>query len=310
MAPSCQVTVALGAVGLDAAHASAGDDRGAGVARGDGEGVGDPAHAADGHPPLAVAVADQVVEEAPVLHQAGVVEVGEGADQRVGGDDPAHGVVVEALLDHLPDRLPRPGSPRWPRPTRLAHLPAGAQRLEQRRSDRLGEVGDLGVELAPGVVLLVRAGQLPERRGGRLGLGALDQEAGVLPVAHDRGVRRRGAGLQLEVEAEVVDDLLRHQADEVGVAREPGRHSGKGPGGHRRAAGVVEPLQHQGRDTGTGEVRRSHEAVVAAADDDDVVLVGDALLKSRQHATGRAGGDDGGSTQAARGWPEDGNRNA
>ena len=47
----------------------AGDDLGAGAAGGRGERVGDRAHAADRHPPLAGAVADQVVEEAAVLDQ-------------------------------------------------------------------------------------------------------------------------------------------------------------------------------------------------------------------------------------------------
>ncbi|SKX74746.1 Uncharacterised protein [Mycobacteroides abscessus subsp. abscessus] len=53
-----------------------------------------------------------MVEEADVLAQPGVVEVGKGADQRVGGDDAAHHVVVKIALDeftewtfgeHLPD---------------------------------------------------------------------------------------------------------------------------------------------------------------------------------------------------------------
>ena len=57
--------------------------------------VGDRAHAADRHVPVAGAAADEVVEEADVLAQGRLVEVGERADQGVGGDDAAHGVVGE-----------------------------------------------------------------------------------------------------------------------------------------------------------------------------------------------------------------------
>ena len=65
---------------------------------------GDRAHAADGHVPVAGAVADDVVEEAAVLAQVGVVGAGERPDERVGERDAAHGVVVEAVLDELAER--------------------------------------------------------------------------------------------------------------------------------------------------------------------------------------------------------------
>jgi len=66
--------------------------------------LGDAAHAADRHPPLAVAVAHHVVEEAAVLLQAGVAGPGVGADQGVGEHHAACGVTGEARLDQLAER--------------------------------------------------------------------------------------------------------------------------------------------------------------------------------------------------------------
>ena len=65
----------LGAVGAgrDRADAGVGDDLRARLDRGPRERVGDRAHAADRHAPLAGAVADQVVEEAAVLDERRVV---------------------------------------------------------------------------------------------------------------------------------------------------------------------------------------------------------------------------------------------
>ena len=45
-----------------------------------------------------------MVEEADVLAQVGLVERGEGADEGVGGDDAAQGVVVGDRLDELAER--------------------------------------------------------------------------------------------------------------------------------------------------------------------------------------------------------------
>ena len=65
-----------------------GDDLGAGLAGRPGQGVGDGAHAADGHPRLAGPVADRLVEEAAVLGERRVVQRRERADQGVAGRRP------------------------------------------------------------------------------------------------------------------------------------------------------------------------------------------------------------------------------
>ena len=76
--------------------------------------AGDRAHAADRHPPLAGAVADQVVEEAAAGEPVGGVHVGERADQAVGEGDAADDVVGEVVGDDVGERplaqvVPEPG---------------------------------------------------------------------------------------------------------------------------------------------------------------------------------------------------------
>ena len=112
----------------------------------------------------------------------------------------------------------------------------------------------------------------------------------MLAVADDGGVRRGDTRLQLEVELEVGDDLLRHEADQVGVPREAGLEPRERPCADRSAAGVVETLEHEDGEPRPGEVGRRHQAVVAASDDDDVVLALLTPCGHGWHATCRAPG--------------------
>lgn len=257
-------------VGVDVVDLGAGDDVGP-VRPGPGEeGVGDGAHPPDRHLPLRPAVADDVVEEAPVLPQRGVVQGGRGADQGVGGHHAPHHLVGEGATQHLPQRcgdqvLPGVGV------DPAAYLLLPGQRLQQRGGDRLREVADALVEGAPGVVLLLGAGEVAEGRPGRGALRVLDQQAGRPSAARDGGVRRGRARSQPQRQVEVGDQLLGHQADEVGVAGEPFGAAPEGLGGDGGAAGVGEALQDQHGPAGPGEVRRGDEPVVPAPDHDDVV---------------------------------------
>ncbi len=128
--------------------------------------------------------ADDVVEEAPVGEQ--VVGVGERADQRVGEDDAAGGVVLDVLLDRLTDRALDEHPPRLVADV-VAEVAGAAQRLRQRREHPLGQG------------CARQAERTEARRGGR-----------------------HVASPQLDVEAELVDDLRREQADEVRVLRQQG----------------------------------------------------------------------------------------
>ena len=112
--PASVVPGDLGAVRActDAADTGASDDLGTSLGGAPQHRRGDRAHAADRHPPLTGAVADQVVEEAPVLDERGVAEIRERADKRVGRHDAPDEIVAEPLLDHLAqrslhDRLPQ-----------------------------------------------------------------------------------------------------------------------------------------------------------------------------------------------------------
>src|SRR5205085_2372717 len=72
------------------------------------------------------------------------------------------------------------------------------------------------------------------------------------------------------LEAELVDDAVRHQGDDV----RRGRDAVAVPHVFRcgRATEDRAPLQHEDIEAGFGEVRGAREAVVASADDDGVSL--------------------------------------
>ncbi len=243
--------------GPDLGDSGGGDDLGAGFGGRLRQRPGDRPHATDRHPPLAVTVADQVVEEAAVLDQGGVVQRGEGADEGVGGDHAAHRVVGEASFDRLTER-PRDQIPPHVGVGGLADRPLGRQWVEQRRGDHLGEPGHLGVERLPGGVLVVAAGEVAERCGGGWALGPLDEQPAVLPAADGRGVRRGGPRGEGDVETQLGHQLFRHQRDEVGVPRQPGGVPGEGHRGHRSAARVGQPLEDQDRESGTRQIGRSN----------------------------------------------------
>ena len=262
----------LGAVraGGDRADPGTRDDLRAGLDGRLGQGRRDGPHAADRHPPLAGPVADQVVEEAAVLDQRRVVHRGERADQGVGGDDAAHGVVGEARLDGATQRLGDDVGPQ-------ALVDEGpdvaleGEGLHQRRGDGLREAADLVVERQPRGVLVIGPGEVAEGRPRRLALGALHEQAALAAVTDPGRVRRRGARGEPDVEAEVGHQLLGHQADEVGVAREADRLAGEGLDGDGGATGVVEALEHEDGEPGAREVGRADQAVVPATDHDDVI---------------------------------------
>lgn len=97
--------------------------------------------------------AQQVIEEADVLRQGGVVEPGEGSDQRVGGHHPAHQVIADGIADGRSDRLLDQRLPRCPGPgsARRQDVPAcirtPSQRLDEGRPKRLGHVATVAVEV-------------------------------------------------------------------------------------------------------------------------------------------------------------------
>lgn len=259
-------------VGLHAGHLVPGDEFGAGHAGGGGEGVGEGAHAADGHVPVTGPVADHVVEEAAVLLEGRVVGVGERADQGVGEDDAAHQVVREALLDSPADRLLEehpPGRVVVDPPTQRVPV---RERLGEGGKDPLGDAAGRLVELGPRGVLAPAAREPLEGDTGTL-LTTADEQPGGPAVTLGRGVRGHGAAAHGEVEPEIVDDLVGQQADQVRVPRQSRVDPGEGPGRDGGTAGGAEPLENQDGTSGPGEVGGGDEAVVASADDDDVVAL-------------------------------------
>ncbi len=109
------------------------------------------------------------------------------------------------------------------------------------------------------------AERLLRRRAG----DGLDQQAAV-------GVGRVRGGVarpQLQPQPQLVDELLRHEAHEVGVARQAGIEVVERPGTDRGSAHLRESFEHDDVLAGPGQVGGGDEGVVAAADDDDVVVL-------------------------------------
>ena len=222
------------AVGAHADDVDAGDELGAPLLGRRGELRRHRAHATDGDVPVAGAAADDVVQEATVGEQ--VVGVGERADQGVGQHDAAQRVVGEVLLDRLTDR-PLDEHPPCIVADEAAEVAGAAQRLGQRREHPLGH-----------------RRESPRRAPPRTGVDERDVPAS-----------------QRDVEAELVDDLRRQQADEVRVLRQQGVVGGEHASRAGRPADHRVAFEHEHRPSGLGEVRRTRQPVVPATDDDGVV---------------------------------------
>ena len=227
----------------------------------------DRAHAADRHVPVAGAAAQQVVQEAHVLHQRRIVGAGECADQRVGRHHAANQIVGDRVGDRMPDRLVDHEPPRGV----VAHVPAraassrAAQRLGQRRPQPGGD--DRGSD--------GRTPRSPPRRlqRRRRRMSTAARSAGRCgPRSTDRACTTNSGGAPAAPGTQLVDDAPRQQADQIRVARQPSVDSVEGVRGHRGAADVVQPLEHLHPASGTGQVGGGDQAVVPAADDDDVGL--------------------------------------
>ena len=189
--------------------------RAAGAAR---QLAGQRAHPADGHVPVAGAVADHVVEEAAVLAQVGVVRAARtcrsarrsarcrAAGRRRRRARPSRRSGARTAPPR--PRRRRPGARSSSRRDAAARAASGTRaRADARRSGR----------------------RTPARRRSRVGAASTRASS---PASRRRPAGRGGrpgracttrpAARAARSEAELVDDRPRQQADEVGVARQPG----------------------------------------------------------------------------------------
>ena len=114
------------------------------------------------------------------------------------------------------------------------------------------------------------AGGGPERGRGALAVLGVDQHP-ARRVGGQRCVGRDPPPAEPDLEAQLVDDPLRQQAHEVGVARQARVDAGPRALGHGRPADVVAALEDQHRAPGARQVGGGDQAVVPAADDHGVV---------------------------------------
>ena len=239
--------------------------------RGTGQPVGDGAHAADRHVPVAGPAADEVVEEADVLGQGRPVEVGERADERVRGHDAAHRVVAERRAQRLPQRPLDQRPPQLVVADQLPHGVGGPQRLQDGREDPLGQASTSARRSrcqascsAPDPVSAAKAAAVASA-------SSLSTSRPVPGSRRHRGVGGVAPAHQPHVELEVGHHLARQQRDEVAVARQPRVHARERLRRDRGPADVVGLLQHQDPAAGPGEVGRGGQPVVAGTHDDVVV---------------------------------------
>ena len=250
----------------DRADAGGGDELGARVGGRPGQRVGDRTHAADRHPPLAGPVADQVVEEAAVLHQGALVHRGERADHGVGRGHPPDGVVGEPRLDGRaegrldevpPDVGSRPGRgsrARWGAgtaawaPPRAPGRRPGRRTGATRRTPRCRRSAPRTSAASPHPRDARRAARRASRPAAP---GCTTPSCATRARCPARGSSMSWFGMQ------------RHQ---VGVARKPRGLAAERRRRNRGAPGVVETLEDEDRQALAGEVRRRHEPVVPATD--------------------------------------------
>ena len=138
------------------------------------------------------------------------------------------------------------------------------ERFGERRGDHRREPAEIALQLHPGLELGRPAGQVGERLTGTRTFRPLDQKT----RSADRRVGLHPPGPQLEPEAEVVDDQLGQQRDQIGEPREPGRDAGEDRGAGHRPAERGARLQHGDAATRPSQIGRRHQAVVTTTDDD------------------------------------------
>ena len=229
----------------------------------------DRTHAADRHIPFAGAAAQQVIQEADVLQQRWIVGPGERADQRIGGHHTADQIAADGFGDRVPDRPADHGLPRLlctgitAGEDMLERVVAGLQRCRHRRPQPRGDDPGATVELGERLGIAGRTDGV-ERRF------RPDQQAGLSAGRRIRCVRRIPASRQPHPHTEIVDDAPRQEAHQIRVAGQPSVDAVEGVRRHRRAANVVESLQHPHPTPGTGQIGGGNQSVVPAADNDYV----------------------------------------
>ena len=104
----------------------------------------------------------------------------------------------------------------------------------------------------------------------------------MVPMSEVWCERRNGASAQFQVQAEIADDLVRKQTDQIRVARQTRIVIGKDLLRRRRAADVIIFFQQQHAKPRSAEIARGNKSVVARAQDYNVISA-----PNRAHALDR-----------------------
>ena len=288
------------------AHALAGHDLGDGhtccqhraqVPGRFGDGEGDGTHAAldvaPGH-----GDAFQLAQEVHELHErrARVVRAGPRPDDALPVEGPLEPLVAHVAVDDLGDRGLVEG---------LDHLRVVAQQLLQ-----LGPLGSLAHPRVPAALAQgdahaieeVLVGELaldvglaeavgPHVGGRALGVLELGVAGPVLERAPDEGLGHEDL-VAVITEAELGDDPLVEQADDVGTGADPVAVVGERGLQRAGATEALAGLEDQDRLPGLGQVGRRGQAVVATTDDDRIPVPGRQLGHGHREPDLAQGGVD------------------
>src|SRR6266704_5233405 len=188
--------------------------------------LGHPPHTADGHFPLAGPVTDQVIKKTTVLQQRFVMWMSENADFGVSEHQSAHQIILQVAFDGKAQRFFDERAPGLTREVVFRELPCQSvfawEWLEHGIPNLISEDPREAVEFLHSRKFGVTAGQFQKRLA----------SDGPGNVAHDKSfmsaitrVRResgRSARPQLKPQSQIVNDLFRKQAYEIGIAGEVG----------------------------------------------------------------------------------------
>ena len=105
----------------------------------------------------------------------------------------------------------------------------------------------------------------------------------MVSMIHKRRARCDRPSPQFEFQPEILDDFVRKEADEIGIARQTRVVIGEKPLRSCRPADVIVFLQQQYAQASTREISRSNKAVVTRPEDHNIISALD-----RAHARNRS----------------------
>src|SRR5581483_10958592 len=233
-------------------------------------------HATDRHFPFTGLVADQMIKEATVLQERGIVRMCEDADLCVCKNKSANKVTLQISLNANPEWFLHQTAPCFA--GNIVALKSATkisfcnQRLEHGVPNLLGEHMRKIVKCLHPLELRFVPGKFEHRLPTDFFVYVAQQQSVVSPMITIGRERSGRAPAQFEVQSKIADDFLREQTDEVRVSRKSRIVIGEDFLGGGRTADITVLFQNQNTQTCPSKVACCHEAIVSGPQDYNVVL--------------------------------------